>query len=160
MTTEIRRKVGVKLNPVELRRNKPIDSGKKQDEAPISVSQGPVKGVAEYILNPTRDKIREVTVVSEWQGRLLPPLDVFDMMWHYVIEIAAYRQDSVAYKAVFKKDRPIPPNPIDEFTYRTAQWQKSVRGKGLQGGMDLSLAEMESKNQGDEPIGGGGFGED
>ena len=34
---------------------------------------------------------------------------------------------------------------IDEFTYRTAQWQKSVQGKNLERAIDLALAETETK---------------
>jgi hypothetical protein len=108
--------------------------------------------VVELAFNPTREKIREVTIVDRVQGRLLPLLDIEAQGWEYIIEIAAYRQNSRLYEKIYDKPRPLPINPISEYTYRLAQWQKSVAGKNLERATDIALAETENKGEeeGDE----------
>jgi len=72
-------------------------------------------------------------------------LDMISMGRQYILEVAAYRQNKEVYRKTFHKDRPIPPDLIDELQYRTAQWGKSVAGKSLERGIDIALAEMETK---------------
>lgn len=115
------------------------------DDGAQPVSAGVIDRVVDLAFNPSRDKIREVTVVDRLQGRLLPQLDVLDMTWQYIIEVAVYRQDPAEYEREFKRVHPIPPNLIEEFTYRTAQWQKSIQGSNLKSAVDLALAEVESR---------------
>ena len=116
-----------------------------EEKEPESVTQGSVNKVIDLAFNPTRDKIREVTIIDRVQARLLPQLDLIQLMWEYVIEISICRQNSANYKAIFKQDNPVPPKLIDEFMYRTAQWQKSVAGKNLERATDIALAETETK---------------
>lgn len=118
--------------------------GKKTAREP-KITAGSIDKVVDLAFNPSRDKIREVTVIDRMQGRLLPQLDLIDLMWQYVIEVATFRYDEELYKTNYpESDYPIPPNLIEEFTYRTAQWQKSVGGKNLQSAIDLALAETET----------------
>ena len=128
----------------------------KVDPPPDSpgVSAGPVDKVIELAFNPTREKIREVTIVDRMQGRLFPQLDMVNMMFHYCIEIAQYRLDKDEYMLLHGKDRPIPPDAIDEFLFRTAQWQKSVAGKNLERATDIALAETETRPEEGEDISG------
>jgi hypothetical protein len=86
---------------------------------------------------------------------LLPQLDIIDDEWQYVFEIAYYRQDRNNYETMFKKEKPVQPNHISNFIYRTAQWNKSVAGKNLERAIDLALAETEAKPADDEDIAGG-----
>lgn len=146
-----------RIDPEKLRRTKPAQETKPPP--PAQVSQGPVDKIAEYILNPSEEKIREVTVVDRMQGRLLPQLDVIDKAWDYIIEVAAFRQDATKYATVFKKPSPMQPDSIKIFIYRTAQWQKSIEGKNMQSGLDLALAELESRGNELELKSGDGFGE-
>ena len=120
----------------------------------VPVSAGPLDRVIDYGFNPTRDKIREVTIVDRLQGRLLPILDLVDTMWQYVLEVSQFRYDGTAYALAYSKERPIPPNLIDEYIYRVAQWQKSVAGMNLKSLMDLALAEMETRNEDEGAISG------
>ena len=109
---------------------------------PPSVSAGAIDRIVDMVGNPSRDKIREVTSIDRIQGRLLPQLDINDIMWQYLIEISSFRQDADEYEKLFKKKRPLPPNLIDEFTYRTAQWQKSVAAMNLKSLMAVSYTHL------------------
>lgn len=128
---------------LDLKRKKSEEEEEVEEVAPISA--GPVDKVIELAFNPTRDKIREVTIVDRIQGRLFPQLDMINLGRRYCLEVAYYRQDKELFKKVFKKDCPIQPDLIDEFQYRTAQWQKSIAGKNLERAIDLALAETEAK---------------
>ena len=120
---------------------------------PPSVSAGTIDRVVDLAFNPSRDKIREMTSIDRIQGRLLPQLDVLSMMWQYIIGVAFFRQDADEYKRVFKEEMPLPPDIVGEFTYRTAQWQKSVQGMNLRSAVDLALAEVETRGEEDKEFG-------
>ncbi len=141
------------IDPARLKRDRPPPDLEEEPKPP-KVSAGAVDKVIDLAFNPSRDKIREVTIIDRMQGRLLPQLDMIGTMWQYVIEVATYRMSSVIYKQQFKRERPIPPNPIEEFIYRTAQWQKSVAGKNLERATDIALAETETRGDEDNGIGG------
>lgn len=141
------------------RRAKETKDEEEEEEEPSPVSQGNIDKVVDYIFNPTHEKIREVTVVDRIQGRLLPQLDVIDVMWQHAIEISAFRQDAPDYEKIFKRKRPVYPNLIEIFTYRTAQWQKSIGGVNMKSGVDLALAEMETRGDEMEDSSSGGYGE-
>jgi hypothetical protein len=113
---------------------------------PPGVAQSPVGKIADYLLNPTREKIREVTVVDIIQGHLFPILDTLNAEWNYVFQVAMYRQNKDVYAEMFPHEPvPISPDTIDNFTYRTAQWQKSIRGRGMDNGVDLAKSQQESE---------------
>ena len=144
-----------KIDPKRLRRSRPPVE-EVEEPLPLSVSAGPLDKVIDYAFNPSREKIREVTIIDRVQGRLFPQMDMINYMRHYCLEIAHYRQDPEAYSVAFKRPRPIPPEPLDEFLFRTAQWAKSVAGKNLERATDIALAEVETKGmEGDEGIGSG-----
>lgn len=136
------------LDPRKLKR-KPGEKEEITTES-VSVSAGAVDKVIDLAFNPSRDKIREVTIIDRMQGRLLPQLDVVSVMWQYVIEVASYRQDANEYKKVYQKTVPEVPDLVDEFMFRTAQWQKSVAGKNLERATDIALAETEARAMEDE----------
>ena len=119
------------------------------------VSAGPVDRVIELAFNPTRDKIREVTIIDRMQGRLFPIMDTVDALFLDCVKIAAYRQSPEVYEEVFKEKEPAPMADImGELLYRTAQWQKSVAGKNLERATDIALAEMEAREpMEDDPLG-------
>lgn len=111
-----------------------------------SVSAGPIDRVIELAFNPTREKIREVTIIDRMQGRLFPIMDTSDSLFLECIKIATYRQSPALYKKVFLDDVPAPVMDIlGELMYRTAQWQKSVAGKNLERATDIALAETETR---------------
>lgn len=124
----------------------------EEEKAPAKVSAGNVDKVIDLAFNPTRDKIREVTIVDRIQGRLFPQLDMINTGLLYCIEIAFYRFDPEQYAVQFKRRRPMPPNLMDEFIYRTAQWQKSIAGKNLERATDIALAETEAKAGNDDDM--------
>jgi len=128
-------------------------------QEPTPVSAGPVEKVIELAFNASRDKLREVTIIDRMQGRLLPQLDLMNMMWSYVFEVSEFRYDQGQYQADYDKPRPEPPNLVDEYIYRVAQWQKSVAGRNLDKAIDIALAEMETR-AGDEGVGGADAWED
>jgi len=142
-----------KIHSTDLvRRNKGEGKAEAEEKA-LSVTAGVINRIVDFAFNPTRDKIREVTSIDRIQGHLLPQLDIVDVVWQYVIEIALFRQDVDEYERLFKKKRPIPPNLIDEFTYRTAQWQKSIQGVNLRSAIDIALAETEARTGDEEGLG-------
>ena len=131
--------------PIKIKRNKPVEEKGEQREEEVKVSAGAIDKVIDYAFNPTREKIREMTIIDRLQARLLPQLDLISLQWQYSIEIALYRQDSNEYEKVYKRKQPIPPNLLEEYMYRVAQWQKSREGKNLDRAIDLALAETEAK---------------
>ncbi len=126
-------------------KEKPEQGEEPVEEKAPPVSAGAVDKVIDLAFNPTRDKIREVTMVDRMQGRLFPQLDMINMGRAYILEIAHYRKDKIAYKVLYKKDFPESPNLLEEFIFRSAQWQKSIGGKNLERAIDIALAETEAK---------------
>ena len=141
-----------KLRGVNLRRTTVVKQAPVEPPTP-AVSAGPLDKVLDYTYNASREKSREVTIISPTQGRILPVLDVINTAWEYILEVAQFRMDKEAYKALYNKDRPVLPNLVSDFMYRTSQWQKSVSGANLKSLNDLALAEMETKAEGDEGTG-------
>ena len=151
------REAGVteKLQGVNVRRSAPPKTKEVQVESrQYGVSAGPLDRVLDFTYNASREKSREVTVISPVQGRLLPVLDVINTAWESIIETAAFRLNQAEYAVVYERDKPRPPNLIAEYIHRLSQWQKSVGGVNLKSLNDLALAEMETKTD-DE---GDGFG--
>ena len=152
-------------NPKALPAASVIDRAKlrrKKDDTPVNtepedvrVTSGPVDKAIDLAFNPTRDKLREVTIIDRVQGRLFPLLDTINVLWTDVLEVAEYRLNPDAYrKAHPLKPKPMAPNLIDEFMFRTAQWQKSVQGTNLTKITDIALAETETRANDDGGIGG------
>lgn len=142
----------IKIDPVKLKRKK-TDAEDAEVRKPESVSAGPVDRVIELAFNPSREKIREMTIVDRIQGRLFPLLDVINIGCRHILEVAQYRQSASEYKRIFKQNAPIPPNLLDEYMFRSAQWQKSVAGKNLERATDIALAETEAKAGEEEEVG-------
>ena len=140
------------LQNLNLRRSRPRKEVDDDDlePTPLSVSAGPIDRVIELAFNPSRDKIREVTIIDRLQGRLFPILDVMDSLYRNCIEVACYRQSKMEYRKLFKKAMPEPMDVMDELLFRTAQWQKSVAGKNLERATDIALAETETRGPEDE----------
>jgi len=118
---------------------------KKPEEVEQKVSAGTIDRVIDLAFNPSREKIREMTMVDRIQARNFPLLDMINMGRQYCIQVAMYRFDPKKYKKEFGVDKPEIPNLLDEFIFRTAQWQKSVAGKNLEKATDIALAEIEGK---------------
>ena len=142
------------VDPALLRRARPAKVEDPKPEPP-PLTSGAIDKIVDLALNPSRETIRGFTNIDRIQGKLLPQLDIIDLVWQYIIEVAAYRLNTKEYERVYKQKMPKVPNLIDEFTYRTAQWQKSVMGKSLQSAIDLALAETETRS-GEEDILGHG----
>ena len=136
------------INPALLRRSRPKLEAELKPELP-ALTSGAIEKIVDLALNPSRETIRGFTNIDRIQGKLLPQLDIIDIVWQYLIEIATYRWSAVEYEKMYRRKMPQTPNLIEEYTYRTAQWQKSVQGKSLQSAFDLALAETETRN-GDE----------
>lgn len=146
-----------KLEKLALKRNRP-DKPEIEDFGPAPVSAGPVDKVVEYMFNPTHEKIREVTVIDRLQGRLFPLMDVSNSLFMNCIEIATYRQSRDLFVEIFKRPEPEALNPLEHLMYRTAQWQKSVNGHNLDKGIDIALAEVETRSgEEEEPVAGRGY---
>lgn len=125
-------------------------SKKKVEEQEAKVSAGAVDRVIDLAFNPSREKIREMTMVDRIQARNFPLLDMINKGREYCIEAAFYMADPKQYKKLYDKDKPKIPNLLDEFMFRTAQWQKSIAGKNLEKATDIALAEIESQGDRDE----------
>ena len=132
-----------KIDPKVLQRKKPDEEEVGEEaRAPEPVSS-PIDKVIDYAFNPSREKIREVTIIDRLQGRIFPLLDMIDTARQHILEVALYRQNKEEYKKKFRRVKPIPPNLLEVLIYRTAQWQKSVAGKNLERATDIALAETE-----------------
>ena len=135
---------------LEVKRTRKVESKETEPKKSEAVSAGTIEKALDLAFNPSREKLREVTIIDRLQGRLLPLLDLVNLGQQYILEIAHYRADSVAYRTIFEKDKPISPNFLDDLMYRIAQWQKSVAGTNLTKITDIALAEMEIRGE-EEP---------
>lgn len=148
----------IAIDPSLVARRRAIQEDKRkaeQQEEDRSVSAGPISAIVEYIANPTQEKIREVTYVDAQQAHLFPLLDTVNMLQLYVLSIAEYRMNPKLYSETHKDVYPPQPNVINHLLYRTAQWQRSLKGKNLEKLQDIAQSEVEGKSQ-DEGGGGGG----
>lgn len=139
-------KTGLKL----IREKKEPHAKVKIKEEPPSVSAGPIIKFLELVFNASDEKLREVTIIDRRQGRLLPQQDINNALWEYVIEVATYRKDSVAYAESYERTYPIEPQLGALYVKRTAQWGKSINGVNLGKAVDIALAEMETRIEEDE----------
>lgn len=146
----------INIDKSKLKRATKPDAETEKKEPP-PVSSGAVDKVIDVVFNASRDKIREVTSIDRTQGRLLPQLDAIALMWNYVIEVAAYRQDPKKYKIEYERTMPVPPNIMEEYEYRLAQWQKSVGGVNMRSAIDIALAEKEGETSDKDMFSGNGF---
>jgi hypothetical protein len=116
-----------------------------------SVTQGAIDRVIDLAFNPSREKLREVTIIDRMQGRLFPLIDTTNFMMMECLKIAIYRQSPNQYMEIFEEECPSPiSDPMGEYLIRTAQWQKSVAGKNLERATDIALAETEKGTEEDE----------
>ena len=100
--------------------------------------------VIELAFNPSREKLREVTIIDRMQGRTFPLIDTMSSLFLDCIKVSAYRQSPQNYQEIFEETQPPPLFDImGEYLYRTAQWQKSIAGKNLERATDIALAETE-----------------
>ena len=115
-----------------------------------AVSAGAVDKVIDLAFNPSRDKLREVTIIDRMQGRMFPLIDTINGLFLDCVKIAAYRESPETYEGVFEETHPpIVFDVMGEYLVRAAQWQKSVAGKNLVRATDIALAETE-KDMGDD----------
>jgi len=130
------------------------DAKGRKKEADVKVSLGPIGQLMDLALNASREKELEFTVLDRIQARLIPQLAVINTEWEYCVEVALFREDADNYRRLYPdKDRPEPPNPISDFIHLTAQCQKSFNGKNLQSAIDLTLADIETRSNEEEPFG-------
>jgi len=141
-----------KIDPKALKRSGTPESRKELITTKTdSVSAGPVDKVIELAFNPSREKLKEVTIIDRLQGRTFPLIDTMSSLFLDCVKIAFYRQSPADYGRVFENEEhpPIIFDIMGEYLYRTAQWQKSIAGKNLERATDIALAETE-KDTGDE----------
>ena len=113
-----------------------------------AVSAGAVDKVIDLAFNPSRDKLREVTIIDRMQGRMFPLIDTMNGLFLDCVKIAAYRESPETYEGIFEETHPpIVFDVMGEYLVRAAQWQKSVAGKNLERATDIALAEMEKSTE-------------
>ena len=139
------------LGRMNLRRTESRKDDLLDMATPSPVSAGAIDKIIDLAFNPSRDKLREVTVIDRMQGRLFPQADMVITARAYILEIAYFRQDSRAYQSRFRKTHPVLPDLLDEFLFRTAQWQKSVSGMNLKEATNLAMAETERMRDDEGP---------
>ena len=144
-----------KIDASKLRRKKPDTQEDEEKEKVTSVSAGPVEKAMELAFNPSDEMLPSVTVIDKFQGRLFPLIDLINIMWDDVLQVAHYRQDKDEYRRLFKRSKPVSANWLWELLHSTAKWQKSIGGTNLTKITDIALAETESR-AGDEGDGMGG----
>lgn len=150
------------LDPTALRRaEKPAKAVPAPQQVPIPVSAGDVGKIADYVFNTSRAKMPEMTVIDRVQGRLFPQLNIISEVSKLCSAVCAYRQAEHFHKRgnsgePFRGEVPPYPDLIDEYLFRAAQWQKSVDGRNLGKGVEVLLADMETRNNAeDEGMGSG-----
>lgn len=135
---------------LDLKRTPKPEKVEEVEEQGAKVSAGAVEKIVDLVFNPTREKIREVTIIDRLQGRLFPVIDQVNSDRAYILEIAAYRENKTEFFKTYSREKPLPPNSLDDLLYRTAQWQKSVGGINLNRATEIALTEVEAKAMEDE----------
>ena len=144
-----------KIDPAKLRRKREEVVEVEGKTEPISVSAAAIDKALDLAFAPSREMLPSVTVIDKFQGRLFPLIDIINIIWDDVLQVALYRQDKSEYARVFKRARPSSSNWLDELLHRTALWQKSIGGMNLTKITDIALAEMESRaDEGGNEAGG------
>jgi hypothetical protein len=124
-----------------------------------AISAGAVERVIDLAFNPSRDKLREVTIIDRMQGRTFPLIDTMNGLFLECVKIAAYRESPGTYEATFEESHPpIVFDVMGEYLMRTAQWQKSIAGKNLERATDIALAETEKGTEEEDQYAGSGRG--
>ena len=141
------------LDPTKLKRRvQPGAGGTAEPDRPKSVSAGAVGMVIDLAFNPSREKMREMTIIDRVQGRLFPQMDMINMLRQHCLAIAGYREATAGGNGG-NVEAPVLPDVLDEYLYRVAQWQKSVNGKNMEKAVDIALAEIETRSDEDSPVG-------
>lgn len=132
----------------------------KETEKPkevVPVSAGPVDKITDVLINPTGEKILELTDFDRNQVTLIPQLGIIDDVWEYLIECASYRSDHPKFVREYKKESPTMENPVKRFVFLLAQCRRSLGGKTQKALEDLALADLETRSQDGESFSGRDF---
>jgi len=121
----------------------------------MAVSTAVMDRIADVLVAPSGDILPSFTVIDKFQGRLFPLIDMINVIWDDILQIAQYRQDKEEYKKIYKKAKPVSLNWLAGLLTSTAVWQKSIGGMNLRSLGQLALAETEAR-AGDEGEGFGG----
>ena len=121
----------------------------KKDISKNEVSKGTVAGkIADALLNPTNEKLREFTYITKFQAQQFPLLNTVIDGIKYAIEIAMFMENPDVYKKLARKEQrnpiPFPPNLAEELLVHTSVWQRSLGGKTQEKLAELAEAEITS----------------
>ena len=47
--------------------------------------------------------------------RMFAQLDIINMAWLYITEMAVYRRDKAEYQNIYKRNKPICPNLVEDY---------------------------------------------
>src|SRR3972149_6354632 len=70
-----------KIDPMLLRRTKPKKEYEKPKQEPKPLTEGNVGKIIDVVATPSRESIRSFTYIDRIQAKLLPQLDVIDLVW-------------------------------------------------------------------------------
>lgn len=133
-----------KLKNIDMKRDKkPVTKDTTVEEPKIT--QGVINRALDLGYNPSREKMREFTIIDRMQGRLFPLIDMIQQGREYILKVASYRMDPEAYLMDNANKKPEQPDMMDNYLYRVAQWQKSVQGINLKSLNEIIMTEMEVK---------------
>ena len=128
------------------------ESDKPPQYPPVSL--GPAGAVVDALLNTTPEKMLEFTDLDLNQVTLIPQVLVTDDMWDYLEQIALFRSNRTLFDATYKIKLPKTPNTASKFVLILAQCRRSLGGKTQKALEDLALADLETRNNNDEGMGG------
>jgi hypothetical protein len=145
-----------KIDPSRLRRKKPEQDDDTPPEKPKPVSAGTVDKSLDLAFNPSDEMLPSVTIIDRTQGRLFPVIEIINIAWSDVMEVAYYRQNKDEYRKMFGRPKPVSLNWLSKLLHHTAMWQKSVGGTNLTKITDIALADIETRSgdDGDNSYGG------
>ena len=146
-----------RANQLALERSARREAERKDKKEPSPVSLGPVGAIVDALINTAPDKILELTDFDRNQVTLIPQLRIIDEMWENCIEVAEFREDATHYKQKYDKDYPIPGNMMRRFVFLLAQCRRSLGGKTQKALEDLALADLETRAEDREALGGSAF---
>lgn len=99
--------------------------------------------------NPSDEALPSFTIIDKFQGRLFPLIDLIDVIWNDVLEVAHYRQSKDEYKRLFGRPRPKQSDWLRSLLLSTARWQKSIGGTNLTKITEIALAETDTRAEDD-----------
>jgi len=118
--------------------------------APKPITEGPVDKIVEVLVNPSPEKMLEVTDLDRNQVSLIPQVLVTEDLWDYMEQVVMFRSDKTYYEKIYSRKYPETPDTSGRFVQLLARCRRSLNGKTQKALEDLALADLETRHDNED----------